>query len=192
MNRSQRAVARMSQQGGPKITRGGHIFKYNIRCMQQPPRKKSLATCKLYSHLTRPRKLYRYERRTCWAPSFDVIWQRSSIFCKPLKLLSPCRLSSIFTFAPRLLFHVARATAYQAVRYTTEIMQIGDTTWQLKHKSRKNVILRTSPNRTNFVKYWFWLISGNNIPLLPVTLKSFGIPRAGSSGSDAPSRLIQL
>jgi len=41
--------------------------------MQQPSRKKSLAICKLYSHSTRPRNLYRYERRTCWATSFDVI-----------------------------------------------------------------------------------------------------------------------
>jgi len=49
-------------------------------------------------------------------------------------------LSSRFTFAPRLLFHVAQATAYQAVRYTVEIMQVDDTTWQLKHKSRKNVM----------------------------------------------------
>jgi len=68
---SGRAVARMSQQGGTKITRG-HIFKYIVGCMQQPPWKKSLAICKLYSRLTRPRKLYRYERRTGWAPSFDV------------------------------------------------------------------------------------------------------------------------
>ena len=36
--------------GGTKITRGGHIFKYNVECMQQPPRKNSLAICKLYSH----------------------------------------------------------------------------------------------------------------------------------------------
>jgi len=53
---------------------------------------------------------------------------RNSKFCKSLKLLSACRLSSRFTFAPRLLFHVARATAYQAVRYTAEIMQTGDAT----------------------------------------------------------------
>jgi len=33
-----------------------------------------------------------------------------------------CRLSSRFTFCPRLLFRVARATAYQAVRYTAGIM----------------------------------------------------------------------
>jgi len=32
-------------------------------------------------------------------------------------------------------------TAYQAVRYTAEIKQRDDTTWQLRHKSRKNVIL---------------------------------------------------
>jgi len=45
-----------------------------------------------------------------------------------LNLLSPCRLSLRFTFAPRHLFHVAQAAAYQAVRYTAEIMQVGDTT----------------------------------------------------------------
>jgi len=69
-------------------------------------------------------------------------------------LLSPCRLSSLFTFAPRLPLHVAQATAYQAVHYTAETMPVDETTWQLKHKSRKNVILRTSPFRTNFVKDW--------------------------------------
>ena len=59
--------------GGGKNHKRGHIFKYNVECMQQPPWKKSLAICKLYSRLTRPRKLYRYERRTGWAPSFDVL-----------------------------------------------------------------------------------------------------------------------
>jgi len=52
------------------------------------------------------------------------------------KLLPPCRLFSRFTFAPRLLFHVARVTVYQAVRCTVEIKQTDDTTWQLRHKSR--------------------------------------------------------
>ena len=116
---------------------------------------------------------------------------RNSIFCKPLKLLSPCGLSSLFTFAPRLLFHDAPAIAYQAVRYTAEIMQVDDTTWQLKHKSRMNVILWTSPFRTNFVKWWVWLISGINIALLSVTLKSFSISRAGFSWCDSLG-LIQL
>jgi len=69
---SSRAVARMSQHGDQK-SQGGHIFKYNIGCMQQLPRKKSLAICKLYSHLTRPKKLHRYERRAGWAQSFDVL-----------------------------------------------------------------------------------------------------------------------
>ena len=45
-----RHVARMLQQGGAKITMGDIFFEYNIECMQQPPRKKSLVTCKLYSH----------------------------------------------------------------------------------------------------------------------------------------------
>jgi len=49
-------------------------------------------------------------------------------------------------------------------------MQVGDTTWKLKHKSRKNVILQTSPFRTHFVKEWFWLISGINIALLSAPL----------------------
>jgi len=147
--------------------------------------KKSLAICKLYSHLTQPRNLYRHERRTGWATSFDVIatWAReetrNSIFSKLLKLLSPCGLSSLFTFAPRLIFHVIQAAAYQAVRYTAEIMQVDDTTRQLKRKSRKNVTLWTSPNRTKFVKKWFWLIFGINIALLSVTFKFFNILRAG-------------
>ena len=167
---------------GPKITRGEQIFKYNFGCMQQPPWKKSLAICKLYSHLIRPRKFYRTRNRLstvtwCFASSAREE-TRNSIFCKSLKLLSPCRLSSLFTFAPRPLFHVARATAYQVVRYTAEIMRVDDTTWQLKHQSRKNVILWTTPNRTNFVKEWFWLISGINIALLSFTLKFFSIPES--------------
>ena len=39
-----RPVARISQQG-TKNHNGEHIFKYNIDCMQQQPRKMSLATC---------------------------------------------------------------------------------------------------------------------------------------------------
>jgi len=35
---------------GTKNHKGGNIFKYNVECMQQPPRKKSLAICKFYSH----------------------------------------------------------------------------------------------------------------------------------------------
>jgi len=31
-----RPVARISQQGAPKTTRGATFFKYNIGCMQQP------------------------------------------------------------------------------------------------------------------------------------------------------------
>jgi len=153
--------------------------------MQQPPRKKSVAICKLYSHLTRPRNFYIYERRTGWATSFDVIatWAmeetRNSIFSKPLKLQSPCGLSSLFTFALRLIFHVVQAAAYQAVHYTAEIMHVDDTTRQLKHESRKNVTIWTSPNGTKFVKKWFWLIFGINIALLSVKFKFFGILRAG-------------
>jgi len=117
-----RAVARMAQQGGKSHNGGGHIFKYNVGCVQQLPRRKSFAICKFYSHLTRPTNLYRYKRRACWAKSFDVLQlreeTRNSLFCKALKLLSPCWLSSLSTFAPRLLFRVARDTAYQAVRYS--------------------------------------------------------------------------
>jgi len=36
------AVARMSQQGGAKNYNGGHISKYNVGCMQRPPRKSRL------------------------------------------------------------------------------------------------------------------------------------------------------
>ena len=59
-----RVVARMSQQGGLKITRGAHCY---IQCWMYAATatKKSLVACKVHSHLFRPRKLYRYERRTC-------------------------------------------------------------------------------------------------------------------------------
>ena len=107
------------------------FIQYNIECMQQTPRKKSLETCKLQENLTRPRKFYRCGRRTGRAPSFVLLQlgrdiaeeTRNSRFWKSLKLLSPCRLSLRFTFVPRLLCHVAQATAYQAVHYTAEIKQ---------------------------------------------------------------------
>jgi len=167
--------------------------------MQQPPRKSRLWHVKLihiYLFISTQNVIQ------IWTPKLlsTVIYcfatwtraeTRNSIFCKQLKLLSACRSSSLFTFAPRLLFHIARNTAYQAVRYTAEIMQVDDTRWQLKHKSRKNVILWTSPSRTNFVKEWFWLLSGISIALLSVTLKPFSITRAGCRWCDAP-RLIQL
>jgi len=193
-----RAVAKMSQQGS-KITRGGHIFKYNVGCMRQPPRKSRLWHVKfihIYLFISTQKVIQ------IWTPNLlsTVNWcfatwtraeTRNSTFCKHLKLLSACRLSSLFTYAPRLLFHVSRNTAYQAVRHTAEIMQVDDTTWQLKHKSRKNVILWTSPSGANFLKEWFWLISGISIALLSVTHKSFSIPRAECRWCDAP-RLIQL
>jgi len=59
--------------GRPRFTRGDTFLKYNIECMQQPPRKNSLATCKLYSHLPRPRRLYRYECRAGRGPSFALL-----------------------------------------------------------------------------------------------------------------------
>jgi len=167
--------------------------------MQQPLRKSRLWHVKfihIYLFISTQKVMQ------IWTPNLlsTVIWcfatwtreeTGNSIFCKQLQLLSACRLSSLFTFAPRLLFHVARNTAYQAVRYTAEIMQVDDATWQWKHKSRKNVTLWTFPSRTNFVKEWFWLLSGISIALVSVTLKSFSIPRAGCSWYDAP-RLIQL
>jgi len=44
--------------GGSKNHKERHISKYSVGCMQQLPRKISLAICKLLSHVTRPRKLY--------------------------------------------------------------------------------------------------------------------------------------
>ena len=41
--------------------------------MQQLPLKSRAKRRKLYSHLPRPRKLYRYERRTAGAPSFALL-----------------------------------------------------------------------------------------------------------------------
>jgi len=167
--------------------------------MQQPPRKSRLWHVKfihIYLFISTQKVIQ------IWAANLlsTVIWcfatwtraeTRKSIFCKQLQLLSACRLASLFTFAPRLLFHVSQNTAYQAVRYTAEIMQVDDTTWQLKHKSRKNVILWTSPSRTNFVKEWFWLLSRISTALLSVTHKSFRIPRAECRWCDAPP-LFQL
>ena len=95
--------------GGDEKSQGETFFRYNIECMRQPQRKKSLAICKLCSHLPRPRKLYRYERRIGRAPSFALAtWTReetrNSIFCKSLKFLSACRLFSRFSFAPSSSF----------------------------------------------------------------------------------------
>jgi len=131
--------------GGAENHKGSTFLKHNIGCMQQPLRKKSLATCKLYSHLTRPKSCTDMnaepaERRHLLFCILGKRRDRKCIFCKSLKLLSPCRLFSRFTFAPRLLFHVVQATAHQAVRCAAEIKQTDDTTWQLRHKSRNNVI----------------------------------------------------
>ena len=111
-------------------SQGGAQFLNTMLNVCSNRHEKSLATCKLYLHLPRPRNLYRYERRTGRAPSFAFFatWARddtrNSIFCKSLKLVSPCRFVLAFHLCPRLLFHVAQATAYQAVRYTAEIKQI--------------------------------------------------------------------
>jgi len=59
------------------------------------------------------------------------------------------RILSLYSNSSRLiprkhtetLVLLSEAIAYQTVRYTAEIKQIYDTTWQLRHKSRKNVIL---------------------------------------------------
>jgi len=167
-----RAVARMSQQGGQKSQKGTHFL---IQCwMYADTATKKVACAMLILFiLNATQKVIQ-----TWTPNLlstvnwcCAIWAREETrnsvlkLCKPLKLLSPCKLFSLFTFALRPLFHVSLATAYQAGHYTAEIMQVYDTTWQLKHKSRKNVILWTSPFRTNFVKEWFWLISGINIAL---------------------------
>jgi len=81
---------------GSKNHKGEQIFKCNVGCMQQPPRKKSLVICKRCSHLTRPRQSYRYERRNDRAPlfallqhAFLVFWQKpenSFFFAKRLGL----------------------------------------------------------------------------------------------------------
>jgi len=39
--------------GGAQTHKVGYIFKYNVGCMSQQPRKKSLATCKLLTLLNR-------------------------------------------------------------------------------------------------------------------------------------------
>ena len=84
----------VAARGGQKA-QGGNIFKCNIRCMQQPPRKKSFGTCKLYSHLTRPRKLYKYGPRTSWAPPFDVL-QLGQGKRQDCRRFSPLPLDSCF------------------------------------------------------------------------------------------------
>jgi len=85
----------------------GDIFKYNVGCMQQPPRKKSLATCKLFNSTQKVIQTWT-PNRLATVISYFATWAReetiNSIICKPLKLLSTRRLSSLFTFAPRLFF----------------------------------------------------------------------------------------
>jgi len=91
--------------------------------MQQPLRKQSLAICKLYSHLIRPRKLYRHERRTGGAPPFVLLqfgqgkWHVLQI----IKTSVTLQIVLAFHRCPRLLSHVAQVTAYQAIRYTAEM-----------------------------------------------------------------------
>jgi len=131
-----------------------------------------------------------------WRPNrpSTVIWwfatwtreeTKNGIICKSLKLLSPCTLSSRFTFTHRLLFNVTRAIAYQAVPYAAEIFKltIEHASWSTKAEimsSYKPLCLER-----------FGLISGINMALL--CLNSFSIPRAGFSWCDAPGdRLIHL
>jgi len=68
-----RPVARISQLGGCKNHEVGAHFLNTILNVRSNRHEKSLATCKLYSHLPRPRKLYIHERRTGWAPSFAYL-----------------------------------------------------------------------------------------------------------------------
>ena len=126
----------------------------------------------------------------CWRPNRPgtVIWwfatwtreeTRNGIICKSLKLLSPCTLSSRFTFAHRLLFHVTRATAYQAVPYAAEIIKL-----TIEHGSwskKAEIISSYKP----LCLERFGLISGINMALL--CLNSFSVAGAMPLG-----RLIHL
>jgi len=70
--------------------KGPKFFKYNIGCMQQPPLWKSLAICKLHSHLNSTQKVIQI-----WTPNrpstvicYFATWAkeetRNSISCKSL------------------------------------------------------------------------------------------------------------
>jgi len=67
-----RPVDRISRQRRKK-SQGGNIFKIQYWMYAATATKKVAATCKLYSHLPRPRKSYRHERRTGRAPSFALL-----------------------------------------------------------------------------------------------------------------------
>jgi len=108
-----RPVARISQQGGQTSPGEGTFLKYNIGCMQEPPLKQTLVTCKAYSHLTPPRKLYRYERRTGWSPSFALLQlgqakiQKIAYFANRwnCSLLVDCPRVSPLPLAPSFMSH---------------------------------------------------------------------------------------
>ena len=103
-----RPAARISQQGGQK-SQGATFFKYNIECMQQPHEKSSLRHVNFIPIYLDPE---RYKIRAPNRPSTVICsfatWAReetrNNIFCKSLKLLSPSRLFSRFTFAPACSF----------------------------------------------------------------------------------------
>jgi len=105
-----RTVARMSQQGD-KNHKGWHIL---MQCCLYAATAMKKVVCDMLTLfiLNTTQKVIQV-----WIPNVlsTVIWCfatwarkeiRNSIFWKLLKLLSPCRLFSLFTFAPRPLFHV--------------------------------------------------------------------------------------
>jgi len=104
---------------GAKNHKEGHIFKYKIGCMQQPPQNKSLVTCKHQKYFTfnstqKVIQVWTPKRPNTVICSFAT-WAReettNSLSCKSLKPLSLCRLSSRFTFAPRSSFHTSYTTS---------------------------------------------------------------------------------
>jgi len=167
--------------------------------MQQPPRKKSLAICKIYAHLTRPRKLYRYERRTGWTPSFDVLQleqakrQEIAQFANRSKCyllvdcprLSPLPLAS--SFMSHKLQHIRRFAIQQndaSRQYNVAIEAQKQKEWHPMNLSEWNKL------RQRMVLTHFW--NQHSSVICYTYNKSFSILRAGFSWCDALSRLILL
>ena len=100
-----RPVARISQQGSQKW-QGGTFCKYNIGCMQQPLRKKSLRHAN-FIHIEFDAESYtdmNAEPAEHRHLLYCNLGKKNSIFRKSLKLLYPWRFSSRFTFAPASSF----------------------------------------------------------------------------------------
>jgi len=157
--------------------------------MQKPPRKK--VACDMWRLFTfnstqKVIQIWTPNRSSTAICSFAT-WAReetrNSLFFKSLKLLSPSRLSSRFTFSPRFL---SCRTSY-SISGDSLYIRNNENRWYnvtIEAQRQKKCHPVNFSVKNKLRQRWFGLISGINIALLYVY--PFSIPRAGFSWCDAP------